>query len=38
MAELVIAYVNFKQGGAYKTLMYAKRKGKKIINLGDVHL
>ncbi|MBQ4327730.1 MAG: hypothetical protein IJC32_04880 [Clostridia bacterium] len=38
MADLVIAYVNFKQGGAYKTLMYAKRKGKKIINLGDVHL
>ena len=35
-ADLVIAYVNFKQGGAYKTLTYAKRKGKQIINLGKI--
>ena len=37
-ADLVIAYVDFKQGGAYKTLTYAKRKGKQIINLGKIEI
>jgi len=33
-ADAVIAFVNRKQGGAYKTFAYAKRKGKTVINLG----
>ena len=35
-AHLVIAYVNHEWGGAYKTLQHAKRKGKKIVNLGTL--
>ena len=31
--DLMIAFVNHKYGGAYKTLISAKRKNKKIINL-----
>ena len=34
-ADLVIAFVTHTFGGAYKTLAYAKRKKKKIINLSD---
>ena len=33
-ADLVIAYVKNGYGGAYKSLEYAKRKKKKIINLA----
>ena len=34
-ADAVIAYVRFSSGGANKTLTYAKRKQKAIINLAD---
>ena len=34
-ADLVIAYVKYSWGGAAKTLEYAKRKNKTIINLAD---
>ena len=34
-ADLVIAYVDHTFGGAYKTLQYAKRKKKQIINLAE---
>ena len=34
-AELVIAYVKYSWGGAAKTLEYAKRKKKTIINLAS---
>lgn len=34
-ADAVIAYVRFSFGGANKTLTYAKRKQKAIINLAD---
>lgn len=33
-AELVIAYVKYSWGGAVKTLEYAKRKKKRIINIA----
>lgn len=33
-ADLLICYVNTNYGGAYKTLMYAKSKKKRIINLA----
>ena len=32
-ADLIIAFVKHNYGGAYKTLTWAKRKNKKIINL-----
>ena len=34
-ADLVIAYVQYSWGGAAKTLEYAKRKKKTIINLAS---
>lgn len=34
-ADLVVAYVSHRWGGAYKTYRYAQRKGKKILNLAD---
>lgn len=34
-ADLVIAYVFSSVGGAYKTLSYAKRKKKNIVNLAE---
>ena len=34
-ADLVIAYVKYSWGGASKTLEYAKRKKKKIINIAQ---
>lgn len=34
-ADLVIAYVMYSWGGAAKTLEYAKRKNKTIINLAS---
>lgn len=35
-SDLIIAYVNATYGGAYKSLQYAKRKGKQIINLAEL--
>ena len=37
-ADLVIAYVTYSWGGAAKTLEYAKRKKKTIINLAEKNL
>ena len=34
-SDLVIAYVEHRFGGAYKTLEYARRKKKRIINLAE---
>ena len=34
-ADLVISYVTYSRGGATKTLEYAKRKKKTIINLAS---
>ena len=34
-ADLVIAYVAHTHGGAYKTLEYARRKKKQIVNLAE---
>ena len=34
-ADLIIAYVSHTYGGAYKTLEYARRKKKTIINLAE---
>ena len=35
-ADLIIAYVNCKHGGAYKSLCFAKRKKKRIIKICEV--
>ena len=37
-ADLVIAFVTYSWGGAAKTLEYAKRKKKRIINLAEKQL
>ena len=37
-ADLIIAYVNHSFGGAYKSLQIAKRRKKKIINLGNLEI
>ena len=37
-SDLIIAFVKRNHGGAYKSLAYAKRKKKKIINLGEANL
>ena len=34
-ADLVICYVDKKNGGAYNAVMYAEKLGKKIINLAE---
>lgn len=34
-ADLIIAYVKYTFGGAYKSLEYARRKNKQIINIAD---
>ncbi len=34
IADIVIAYVKFKTGGAWKTYSFATRKRKEVINLG----
>ena len=34
-ADLVIAYIEHAWGGAFTTYQYAKRRGKKIVNLAD---
>lgn len=35
VADLVIAYVKFSYGGAYKSLEYARKKQKHVINLAE---
>lgn len=35
MADYIVAYVSHCWGGAYSTYNYAKRKGKKIVNLAN---
>lgn len=37
-ADIIIAYVKYTFGGAYKSLGYARRKKKKIINLAELEL
>ena len=37
-SDYVIAYVSHDWGGAYTTYKYAKRKGKKILNLANFEL
>ena len=34
-ADLIIVYVKHNYGGAYKSLQFAKRRGKRIINICD---
>ena len=36
-ADLVIAYVDHRYGGAYKSLLFAQRRKKKIINICDYY-
>lgn len=35
-ADCVISYVNYERGGAFTTYAYAKKKGKEVINLGEL--
>lgn len=35
-ADLVFAYINKSYGGAHQAFIYAKKLGKKIINLADI--
>lgn len=37
-ADIVIAYITHGWGGAYKTYEHARRKGKRIINLGSLSI
>ena len=34
-ADLIICYIEHESGGAYQTIKYAEKQGKKIINLAD---
>lgn len=34
-SDLVVCCIQHKSGGAYKTMQYAKKQGKRIINLAD---
>jgi len=34
-ADLVIFYVDHNSGGAYQSMKYAEKQGKKILNLAD---
>ena len=34
-SNLVICYIQHKSGGAYKTIQYAEKQGKKILNLAS---
>ena len=34
-SNLVVCYIQYKNGGAYKTIQYARKQGKKIVNLAD---
>ena len=37
-SDVIIAYVKHSWGGAYKTLLMAKRKNKEVINIGDLNI
>lgn len=37
-SDLVVCCIQHKSGGAYKTIQYAEKQGKRIINLIDTHL
>lgn len=34
-ADLVIAYIEHKEGGAYSAVKYAKKLNKKVVNIGS---
>lgn len=34
-ADLVICYIDHENGGAYQTVKYAEKQGKKIINIAN---
>ena len=34
-ADLVVCCIQHKSGGAYRTIQYAEKQGKKIVNLAD---
>ncbi len=34
-SDLVVCCIQHKNGGAYKTIQYAKKQGKKIVNLAE---
>ena len=34
-SDLIICFIQHKSGGAYKTIQYAEKQGKKIINLAN---
>lgn len=34
-SDLVVCHIQHKNGGAYQTIQYAKKQGKKILNLAD---
>lgn len=34
-SDLIICCIQHKSGGAYKTIQYAEKQGKRIINLAD---
>lgn len=36
-SDLVVCYVQHKSGGAYKTIRYAEKKGKRIVNVAGDH-
>lgn len=35
-SDLVVCCIQHKSGGAYKTIQYAEKKGKMIVNLADI--
>ena len=37
-SDLVVCYINRKNGGAYKTMLYAKKQNKTIVNLADFQI
>ena len=34
-SDLVVCCIQHKSGGAYRTIQYAEKQGKKIVNLAD---
>ena len=34
-SDLVVCYIRHKSGGAYKTIQYAEKQGKKIVNVAE---
>ncbi len=37
-ADVVICFINHSWGGAYQTVLYAKKKGKEIFNLAEMEI